>query len=186
MARGYLSARKQIANALRAAPPTSAADLIAALPGILFRSLDAEGLSRGPEVAALIATELHVVYFCPDRARAAGVMLSSTRLGLPNWYEPFTCLPVTEATSPGVEIATALGRDVDATDPSSFDAARDGRLVAEAQRRSTWSFNGVPAGHHAAGAVDLTTVDEHGVRTRAIQHWRDQRGKRVRPEGAQR
>lgn len=74
-------------------------------------------------------------------------------------------------------ITEALGRDADLRDARSFDLIRDGRIVAEAARRSDWNEGDEGAG--VGGFVELTTVSAGGVQSRVFKRWSDKVGRRI-------
>lgn len=74
-------------------------------------------------------------------------------------------------------INQALGRDADLRDARSFDLIRDGRIVAEAARRSDW--NEGDEGARVGGFVELTTVSAKGVQSRVFKRWPDKVGRRI-------
>ncbi|MFN3676688.1 MAG: hypothetical protein ACK4TC_11975 [Sphingomonas pseudosanguinis] len=180
VARGHYSAPEHIGPIIEAARCRDVFDLIHILPPVLWEAMSAIGAVDSPQLAARFATHLSVVWFCPTRRRAAGAVIGSNRAFLPDDYEPFTPLFVTEALQPGVEIVEAIGRDADLTDRAAFNVSTEAALIAEAQRRCVWEYNGMAAGHHAAGTVRLTRVNAAGVTTRAIREWPDTIGKPVR------
>lgn len=76
------------------------------------------------------------------------------------------------------DITDALGREADLRDARSFDLVRDGRIVAEAARRSEWNEGDEGAG--VGGFVELTTVSARGVESRIFKRWSDRVGYQIK------
>lgn len=178
-ARGHVYARETLGPMIAAASPFNQAELLGMLPDLLFQAMANDGAFLKGDAPLWAATTLYVVYFDQQRGRAGGLILSSSALGLPDDYEPFSYIPVTDTLAPGVDVDAALGRPACLSDPQSFNAEQDGLTIAEAQRREPWSFNGLPKAIYAAGAVRMTTVDATGVSTRILRTWPDRVGARV-------
>lgn len=95
------------------------------------------------------------------------------------WYE--TAWNVT-ATPGAASPADILGRDVDLTDPASFEPEADGLALITAQRErgAIDAMPGLEAGHcRIGGEVDLTEVTKHGVRVWQIHDFGDRVGGRI-------
>jgi hypothetical protein len=180
VARGHLTAPEDIGPSIHAAKCRDVFELVNVLPSVLYELTERCGGTSSRALAEILATQLSLVYYCPTRKRVAASIVASNAAGLFKDYEPFTHLPVLEATQPGVDVPAVVGRAVDLSDPVQFDVEADGMAIMEAQRSQTWSFNGLPSGHHAAGSVRLTQVDCWGVRSKILRTWPDRVGERVR------
>jgi hypothetical protein len=95
------------------------------------------------------------------------------------WHETAWNITATPgAASPG----DILGREVDITDPASFDPERDGLalIVAQRERGVIDTMVGLEPGHcRIGGEVDLTEVTKHGVRVWRIHDFGDVVGERI-------
>lgn len=177
--RGHTYAREDLGPLIEQAQPRNQGELFGLLPELLHTALVEGGAYASGAHDDDFTTSLHIIYFDAARRRAGGLILSSSAIGMPDDYAAYSYIPVTDALAPGVDEQAAIGRPASLTDSSAFDVERDGLKIAQAQRQSEWSFNGLPAGHHAAGAVRLTTVDANGVRSRVIHTWHDRLGEKV-------
>ncbi|MDF2812400.1 MAG: hypothetical protein K0S56_3431 [Microvirga sp.] len=180
-ARGHVYARENLGPMIAAASPSNQAELLGMLPDLLLQAMANDGAFLKGDTPLWAATTLYVVYYDQQRGRTGGLILSSSALGLPDDYEPFSYIPVTDVLAPGTDVDAALGRPVCLSDPHSFNVEQDGLAIAEAQRCEPWSFNGLPRAHYAAGEVRLTTVSSEGVVSCVIHSWQDRANRKVIP-----
>ncbi len=163
-----------LAREINHANPASLADLIGRLAEIFSAAVTIY-------TKAGASSSLFMVYHSLETGRAGGIYMGSCTFGMPDWYKPFTPLPITEMFAPGLDATEALGRSVDVSDPSTFDAERDGLALVTRQRATPWRLFG--KGNEAirvGGEVRLTTVSADGLETRVIGGWSDRVGERIR------
>lgn len=73
-----------------------------------------------------------------------------------------------------------LGRPVDVTDELSFDPVKDGRILAEMQRKLPAPLPNGARGCLVGGQVVLTRVDMGGARHEVLVDWQDSIGRPIR------
>ncbi|MBI1182112.1 MAG: hypothetical protein GC201_16330 [Alphaproteobacteria bacterium] len=115
-----------------------------------------------------------------DEPRLWAVEPDQVRLG--PGYRPYSLVRMRAMLdTPTDRLPDIFGRAVDPADPESFDPARDGLTLLEAQRRDPWGFPGEDARYCAGGFAHITTVARDGISERVLRTWPDRIGAMIDP-----
>lgn len=159
-------------------------EILAALPDVL-RAMHAENLEwlAGDDLLDDRAA-LTLVVACYRESDASPVLLvaETGRGGPVAPYKLFRVRQLMGTDGPDADafLRQAFGGVPDMSDPTQFDARRDGLALLELQRRippAPWHFGYYGVG----GKAMLTTISRTGVRSQILKCWPDKIGKYIRP-----